>query len=143
MLNIMSVYFTIYLIALFFILTPGVLVSLPPKSSKLTVAVTHALVFAVVYQLTNKMVSQALEGFQVKNLPNGEKCDKWNKAPDGGDSDCKSGFCRHSGGTGGVRKSCSGPLPKNSGDTCRKDSHCMPGSKCVKAFADSIAGFCK
>ena len=37
------------LAALFFVLTPGVVVSLPPGGSTLTVAATHALVFAVVY----------------------------------------------------------------------------------------------
>jgi hypothetical protein len=74
-LNIMSVYFTLYLVALFFVLTPGVLVTLPPKSGKLTVAVTHALVFAVVYQLTHKMVAEALEGFQNTHyLPKGRNC---------------------------------------------------------------------
>ena len=37
------------LAALFFALTPGVLVSLPPGGSTLTVAATHAVVFALVY----------------------------------------------------------------------------------------------
>jgi hypothetical protein len=35
---------------LFFVLTPGVLVSLPPGGTKLTVAATHALVFAVAHK---------------------------------------------------------------------------------------------
>jgi len=34
---------------LFLALTPGVLVSLPPGGSTLTVAITHAVVFTVVY----------------------------------------------------------------------------------------------
>jgi hypothetical protein len=37
------------LAALFFVLTPGVVLSLPPGGSLLTVAATHALVFALVY----------------------------------------------------------------------------------------------
>jgi len=56
-----------YVFVLFFVLTPGVLVSLPPRGSKLVVAATHALVFAVLYQLTHKMAMKMalqLEGFQ-------------------------------------------------------------------------------
>jgi hypothetical protein len=52
---------------LFYVLTPGILLSLPPKGSKMVVAATHALVFAVVFQLTYKMVlqmSKNFEGFQ-------------------------------------------------------------------------------
>ena len=61
----MSLLTTLYIAVLFFVLAPGVLVSLPPKCSKLTVALTHAAIFAVVYQLTHKMVARVLnEGFQ-------------------------------------------------------------------------------
>jgi hypothetical protein len=42
------------LAALFFVLTPGVLVSLPPGGSTMTVAATHAVVFALVYTLVVK-----------------------------------------------------------------------------------------
>ena len=42
---------TAYIAILFFVLTPGVLLSLPPKSSKLVVAATHAVVFAVIYNI--------------------------------------------------------------------------------------------
>lgn len=45
-----------YVAILFFILTPGVLLSLPPRAGKLTVAATHAVVFALVWSLTHKMV---------------------------------------------------------------------------------------
>jgi hypothetical protein len=36
---------------LFFLLTPGVLLSLPPGGSKLVVAATHAIVFAVAHKV--------------------------------------------------------------------------------------------
>lgn len=36
---------------LFFVLTPGILLSLPPGGSPMTVAATHAVVFAVVHKL--------------------------------------------------------------------------------------------
>ena len=46
----------LYLAVLFFVLTPGVLVSLPPGGSKLTVAIVHAVVFALVYHFNHKVV---------------------------------------------------------------------------------------
>ena len=42
------------LAALFFVLTPGVVVSLPPGGSTLAVAATHAVVFVLVYVLVVK-----------------------------------------------------------------------------------------
>jgi hypothetical protein len=55
-----------YAAILFFVLTPGILVSLPPKSSKMMVAATHAIIFALVLGFTCKMVwkfSMRFEGF--------------------------------------------------------------------------------
>ena len=46
----------VYLAVLFFVLTPGVLLSLPPKGSKFVVALTHAAVFGVVYYFTSPIV---------------------------------------------------------------------------------------
>lgn len=45
---------------LFFVLTPGVLLSLPAGGSRTTVALTHAVVFAVVWALGHKLVAKAL-----------------------------------------------------------------------------------
>jgi len=56
-----------FVLALFVILTPGILVKLPPGGSKLTVAVTHALVFAFIYHFTYKIVRRLVnEGFAAK-----------------------------------------------------------------------------
>jgi hypothetical protein len=44
---------------LFFLLTPGILVTLPTKGSKITVALVHAVIFALIYYLTYKVVSKA------------------------------------------------------------------------------------
>lgn len=58
---------TVYIAVLFFVLTPGILVTLPPKSSKLIVAGFHAIVFALVWHFTHKMVwklSSGREGFE-------------------------------------------------------------------------------
>ena len=62
----MHLLFTLYVAVLFFVLTPGVLLSLPNKGSKYMVAATHAFVFAVLYHLTHKMVWRSLyEGFGI------------------------------------------------------------------------------
>jgi len=45
-----------FLALLAFLLSPGVLVSLPPGGSKKVVALTHAVVLAAVYALTHRMV---------------------------------------------------------------------------------------
>jgi hypothetical protein len=47
---------TVYIALLFFVLTPGVLVTLPPKGKKFTVAAFHAVVFALVWHFTHKLV---------------------------------------------------------------------------------------
>lgn len=52
----MSLLVTLYVAVLFFLLTPAILVSLPPKGGKFTVAAVHALVFAVVFHFTHKLV---------------------------------------------------------------------------------------
>jgi hypothetical protein len=48
---------------LFFVLTPGVFVTLPPKCSKLVVAATHAAIFVVVFYVLRMYIR---EGFQDK-----------------------------------------------------------------------------
>ena len=52
----------LFLAVLFFVLTPGVLLSLPPGGSRTTVALTHAVVFAVVWALGHKLLVKALGG---------------------------------------------------------------------------------
>jgi thiamine transporter ThiT len=44
--------------ALFYAFLPGVLVTLPPKSSRVTVQVVHAVLFAVVLHYAMKFVKQ-------------------------------------------------------------------------------------
>jgi len=69
---------TFYSALLFFVLVPGVLVSFPPKRGKYVVAGFHALVFALIWHFTNKMVWHAStnhEGFSegAKNKSNDKK----------------------------------------------------------------------
>ncbi len=50
----------LYVFLLFFILTPGILLRLPPKGSKVTVALVHGLVFVLVFHFTHNYVWQTL-----------------------------------------------------------------------------------
>lgn len=52
----MNVWMSLFMAVLFVLLTPGVLLRLPPGGSKLVVAATHAVVFALVYHFTHKLV---------------------------------------------------------------------------------------
>ena len=46
----------IFTILLFVLLTPSILVRLPKKGNKYTVAFVHGLLFAIIYHFTHKMV---------------------------------------------------------------------------------------
>jgi hypothetical protein len=52
----MSLVVSIYAAILFFILTPAILIRLPPGGSKWTVAAVHAIVFAIIFHFTHKIV---------------------------------------------------------------------------------------
>jgi len=72
----MYLYMSLFVAVLFFVLTPGVVLRLPPGGSKLMVAAVHAVVFAVVYGLVHKTVMHMLypEGFaDMKACPPGYK----------------------------------------------------------------------
>lgn len=60
-----SLYMSLYIAALFYVLTPGILLTLPKGGSKVMVAATHAVVFALVYHFTHKMVSKAVYGYEM------------------------------------------------------------------------------
>ena len=65
----MSLVVSLYAAILFFLLTPAILVSLPPRGGKYTVAAVHALVFAIVFHFTHKSVWRfgvSLEGMDTK-----------------------------------------------------------------------------
>jgi hypothetical protein len=47
---------SLFVAALFYVLTPGIFLRLPPNGSKMMVAAVHAVVFAVVFGLTQKAV---------------------------------------------------------------------------------------
>jgi len=62
----MNVILLAYMVVLFVVLTPGVLVNLPPGGSKYVVLATHAVIFAAVWHLTHKAVGRLAEGFKDK-----------------------------------------------------------------------------
>ena len=47
---------SLYVALLFIILTPGVLVRIPKRSSLLIAAIVHGIIFAIIYHLTHKYV---------------------------------------------------------------------------------------
>jgi len=55
---------SLFVAALFYVLTPGILLTLPKGGSKVMVAATHAVVFALVYHFSHKMVSKAIYGYE-------------------------------------------------------------------------------
>ena len=54
----------LFSVLLFFVLTPGILLTIPAKGSKNVVALVHALVFATVLHFTHKLVWHATEAFE-------------------------------------------------------------------------------
>ena len=72
----MNLSMTLYVALLFVLLTPGVLLRLPPKGSLLTAAIVHGLVFALIFHCTCKMVYRlSVDGFE------GETADEAGAAP--------------------------------------------------------------
>lgn len=53
----------LYLVFLFYVLSPNVLLRIPPNGSKHVVALVHAVVFAVVYYYTSGYVNGMLGSF--------------------------------------------------------------------------------
>jgi hypothetical protein len=58
----MNVKFSIFVVLLFVVLTPGILLRLPPKGGKFIVALVHGVVFTVIICLAHKYASTYLEG---------------------------------------------------------------------------------
>jgi hypothetical protein len=76
---------TAFTALLFVALTPGVLVTLPPKASPIVAALTHGVLFALVYHFTHKAAKHVIgrlknhEGFVSEytfppKINNGQMC---------------------------------------------------------------------
>ena len=59
---------TIYLVVLFVLLSPGILVTLPPKGGKWVVAIVHAAVFAIVAFFTCGPVTRLFSSFGIEGF---------------------------------------------------------------------------
>jgi hypothetical protein len=85
----MSVFHFILTVALFVLLTPGILLRLPSSGSKWTVALVHGVVFAVVMHILYFYVlpNLSLEGFKEgKEGPN--NCNKGSEWKNGKCTSC-------------------------------------------------------
>jgi hypothetical protein len=79
----------IYAVLLFVLLTPGILLRLPPKGSPLVVAIVHGVVFALLLCFTHKIVYRmSVDGFGY-GMDGFSMC-KDNTSP-GSDGKCKDG----------------------------------------------------
>jgi hypothetical protein len=76
----------LYTILLFVLLTPGILLRLPPKGSPLVVAIVHGVVFALLLCFTHKIVYRMSVGYGIDGF---SMC-KDNTSP-GSDGKCKDG----------------------------------------------------
>jgi hypothetical protein len=65
------------IVILFIALTPGVMISLPPQGSNLTIAVVHGIIFSIIWIFIYRIVNNVYEGFE--NII----------GPCGRDSDCE------------------------------------------------------
>ena len=54
-------FMTLFVAALFVVLTPGILLTIPPTGTPLTVAMVHGLIFAVVYYFIQSMLTSLAE----------------------------------------------------------------------------------
>jgi len=77
----MSAWVTLYAAVLFFVLSPNVLLRLPPKGGKFLVAGVHAIIFALIFYLTHNLVWQmtdyAEEGFKEGACSNDKNTCGW------------------------------------------------------------------
>ena len=59
----------LFVTTLFFVLTPGIVLTLPPKSSKYIVAIVHGIVFALIWYFTHTLVWDAIDGPSSNYVP--------------------------------------------------------------------------
>ena len=70
---------SVFIVLLFFVLTPGIYVTIPRRGSKWTVALVHGVLFALVLYIANTFIFKAYEGFATvcgigKPCPKGYAC---------------------------------------------------------------------
>jgi hypothetical protein len=55
----MDIAMFVYAALLFFVLTPGILLRIPPNGNKRIVAAVHAVLFGLVWSLSHKLIWQS------------------------------------------------------------------------------------
>jgi len=111
----------------FFVLTPRVLVALPPKGKIYTIALVHALIFAIIYYILHNFFCDThavkkQEGF-FQATPTGGlgyDCDL--------PSDCKSNTCKNN---------VCAVIPGTTGSKCGIKA-CSPGFACINGMCEII-----
>ena len=133
----MSTLLILYTILLFFLLTPGILVTLPIKSSKTVVALTHAIVFGIVYHFTHNLVSK-LESFSegLDELPH--KLMQGDTSSGGNSSGMDGTLGDNSSGMGGMQGGNSSGMGGMACDTSSGIPTGMQGGKQTDLSSNSI-----
>ena len=72
------IWMSVYVACLFVLLTPGVVIRLPARSSILTMAMVHGVLFALVYHFSHKLVwsvtyGKTIEGHATRKPTKEEK----------------------------------------------------------------------
>ena len=63
------IFMAVYVVFLFVILTPGVLVRFPARGSLLNAAIVHGILFVIICHLTHKLVWRATYGINEAMYP--------------------------------------------------------------------------
>jgi len=64
----MNVVLFLIVVVLFYVLVPGILVVLPPKSNQHVVAITHALIFGIILAIIHKPIWKATQSWSINNI---------------------------------------------------------------------------
>ena len=123
----MELFIILYTIVLFYCLTPGILFTFP-KKGKYLIALTHSVLFAILFDATRKWINNLLyEGFQTQNV--GEACLRHD--------DCSSKFCSGCDGStcSGTKR---GVCLANS--NLPVDAPCLNHDSCSTKFCSSCNG---
>ena len=111
---------TLFIAILFFLLSPGILTTLPPKGNKLTVVAVHAILFALIYHVSHKMIW---------NLFYGNKVEKFMSKPN---SSCPTGSTPTLTPLGQMCTRPQLPIGTPGTNACTDGKSCLIGYRCSK-----------
>lgn len=61
----MDIFMILYAAALFYLLTPGIIVKFPANGSNKTIALTHGVIFALLWSISHKFVWNVTRQFDL------------------------------------------------------------------------------